>query len=504
MGAHPAAAATGRRPRAEPRWPAFVALPAGCLTTVLVVWALDAYPRRAVLGIGLAAVVGAVIVFGRRLLRLPVNRGLRGLALLVVVTALLGPAVALPQLRQVFAFRVLVAALIVGCLTWALLARPRLRIAPMRFIGWLAAWLGWLGIALLWAPDKAAGFRYLALVALMVVVLAATAYWGTTRDRLRTLLFALGLVYALMVLVAAIETTLGFHPPGSAAGEGTTTGVATAFFDNSNNFATYLAICLPFLLVGLFLTRRPGLKALAALGLALGAWALIHTGSRAALVAISLETILAIAVLFARGWVRQRTTVVFVGILLLAALALLAFNTSQSGLLKRFELVGLGQEVAEGSGSGGSRVELLRTGWQVALDYDLAGVGPGNAENLISQQPNRTVQLANLHNWWMEILVDGGVPGLIFYSLFFVGLFVALWRIGRDSEDVQLRYLGTATAIAVAGYVIGSLGPSSVFDFSAMWVLFGLGLAVVLRADRLEEERLRQGIGLGPWSAAAP
>jgi hypothetical protein len=38
-----------------------------------------------------------------------------------------------------------------------------------------------------------------------------------------------------------------------------------------------------------------------------------------------------------------------------------------------------------------------------------------------------------------------------------------------------------------AGYIIGSWGPSSVFDFPPMWILFGLGLAVVLRAERQNE-----------------
>ena len=124
----------------------------------------------------------------------------------------------------------------------------------------------------------------------------------------------------------------------------------------------------------------------------------------------------------------------------------------------------------------------------MALRYDLAGTGPGNAENLIRQQPDRPGDLVNLHNWWMEILVDGGLPGLVFYLLFFVGLLVTLWKIGRRSDDALLRYLGTATGIAVAGYIIGCWGPSSVFDFPPMWILFGLGLAVVLRAERREAE----------------
>jgi hypothetical protein len=46
--------------------------------------------------------------------------------------------------------------------------------------------------------------------------------------------------------------------------------------------------------------------------------------------------------------------------------------------------------------------------------------------DLVRQQPDQPEDLANLHNrWWMELLVDGGVPGLVFYLLFFIGLLVA-------------------------------------------------------------------------------
>jgi hypothetical protein len=206
------------------------------------------------------------------------NRLLRGLSLLVILAALLGPAVALPQARQVFAFRVLLAALVIGCLTWTLLVRPRLRVAPLSLIVWLAAWLGWLLLALLWAPDKTAGFHYLALLAPMVAVLVATAFWGTTRDRLRTLLVVLGVALALNLLVAVVEGTLGRHLPSSVYGGRTIARFVTGFFYNPNDLATYLAMGVPFLLVGFFLARRASLKALAVLGLVLSAFALLHTG----------------------------------------------------------------------------------------------------------------------------------------------------------------------------------------------------------------------------------
>ena len=408
------------------------------------------------------------------------------LALLVVLAALLGPAVALPQLRQVFAFRVLVAVLIFGTLTWALLARPRLRVAPLSLIVWLAAWLGWLLLSLLWAPDKTAGFRYLALLALMVVVLAATAYWGTTRERLRTLLVVLGLALALNLLVATAEGTLGLHLPSSAYGGQRIARFATGFFFNPNDLATYLAMCLPFLLVGLFLTRRASLKALALLGLALSAFALRPHGVAVALVAIGFETLLVMAVLFARGWVRHRGAVVVIGVALLAGLAFLAFNGSQSLLLDQFQLVDVTQQVESGSGSGGSRVALLR-----------AGLARGPAATTSPARARATPRA-----WSGSNPTDPGTSRTCTTGGWRSSSTAACPASSSTCSSTSACSSpcggsdATATTPSCATWgrrprspspatSIGCWGPSSVFDFPPMWVLFGLGLAVVLRAERL-------------------
>ena len=79
--------------------------------------------------------------------------------------------------------------------------------------------------------------------------------------------------------------------------------------------------------------------------------------------------------------------------------------------------------------------------------------------------------------------MDGGLPGRRrSSSSFYVGLLVTLWPIARGDADPLLRYLASGVLLALLGFVVGALGPSSSMSFAPMWILYGLGLAVVVRA----------------------
>ena len=93
------------------------------LLTLAFTYALVHTPRPALAALAVLALV-AVVVFGWPLVRRrPFVSLLLGLALLIPPAALLGPIVALPALPQAFAFRVLLALVGFGSLTWLVLSR---------------------------------------------------------------------------------------------------------------------------------------------------------------------------------------------------------------------------------------------------------------------------------------------------------------------------------------------------------------------------------------------
>ncbi|HQJ26748.1 MAG TPA: hypothetical protein PKZ80_05885, partial [Thermoleophilia bacterium] len=79
--------------------------------------------------------------------------------------------------------------------------------------------------------------------------------------------------------------------------------------------------------------------------------------------------------------------------------------------------------------------------------------------------------------------------GFALHLVFFVSLLVALWPVARHDPDRLTRYLACGTWLALLGWTIGSVGPSSSVGFAPMWIVYGLGLAVVSRSRLAQRER---------------
>ena len=165
----------------------------------------------------------------------------------------------------------------------------------------------------------------------------------------------------------------------------------------------------------------------------------------------------------------------------MAGAGYLLFNDSESDMLQQFRLETLIGQAAANRGSGEIRSSLTEQGLAIAGQYLLLGAGPGQAEVIVGSGAG-ALAITNLHNWWLETYADGGLPGFALHFLFFVALFLTLWPIARTDPDPLLRYFAGGTALALIGFTVGALGPSSAVSFTPMWILYGLGIAVVTRA----------------------
>ncbi len=169
----------------------------------------------------------------------------------------------------------------------------------------------------------------------------------------------------------------------------------------------------------------------------------------------------------------------------------LLFNNSSNDMLRQFRLEALLSQAASNKGSGAIRSSLTERGLQIAGDTGFVGAGPGQAEGIIGSGIN-ALGITNLHNWWLETYADGGLIGFALHFVFFLLLVVALWPIARHDPDPLTRYLACGTWLALLGWTIGSVGPSSSVSFAPMWILYGLGLAVVSRARLAARQRTKK------------
>jgi hypothetical protein len=404
--------------------------------------------------------------------------------------AVLGSFAAWPTLRTLSAFRILYVALTLGAVGWMLYQRslpPKLHVWP--FLLFLGLWVAWTLLSLIWAADKPAGIRYSIFLVMMASLSGATVLAVSNVKALRAALYLLLAVFGLSLAIALLEITTDFRLPtsGLVGRPERYQWAVTSFFHNQNDFATYIVLWLPFLLAIPFFTRRAWAIVGAMAGSLLSVVCLLYTGSRTNLLALALAMPSLLLVLAFRKGTSSRRWQWVLGVALICAVACTAYLGMSGALpIVRLPEVGvqhwrfdtLGAEIEASSGSGGTRINLILGGLAVLRDSGFLGVGPGNAEHHLRQMP-ALERVYNLHNWWMEVLVNGGVLTFVGYLLFYAGLLYGLLRAAVASNRSSVILVAASLLAALVGYTFGALSPSSAIHFTPMWIHFGLSMAAI-------------------------
>ena len=497
----PAPAAPGRFSAADA-----ALLGGGAVLTAVIAAAATRRPTAAIALLVVVALAAAVLLGRERLARARAGTLLTALLVSLPLLALLGPSFALPAVPQAFLFRIALAVVIYAGICYLLLRRDPIPFAAKDLALPAVLWFAWLLLGMAWAPDKLAALNYIAIVVTMAAVLLATAGAGGTRHRLIWFGYTMLLGYAFVVGFTILEARLGIRLPTSRLLTTVTsqTYAVTSVFHNQNDLATYIVMCWPFMLCAFFFTRKLRWLALTLLFMAMGASAFVRTGSRSSLVAAGISSLAAVVLFWHLGpKLSSRTGKLVMGLVIVGLVVIagwLLFNNSSNDMLRQFRLESLLSQAEANKGSGAIRSNLTDRGLQIAGGTLLVGAGPGQAEVIIGSGTN-ALGISNLHNWWLETYADGGLVGFSLHLVFFLLLVIALWPVARHDPDPLTRYLACGTWLALLGWTIGSVGPSSSVSFAPMWILYGLGLAVVSRSRLAARERAREA---GAGGEAAP
>ena len=453
------------------------------LVAAVAAGALAAYAP--VPGVLLAvALVGVMLVRVRTLPELG-----RAAVLVALITAIIGPNLGVPGHAEVFAFRVVAVLIILGIATWLLMGRglpvPNGLGMPMALV---AGWVGWALVSISWAGSTTDAIRWTTFLIISSGVMLAIPIMASSRRYLSWVLGALAVAFVLSILGALAEVFAGVHFPASALTPREGAFAATSFFGNQNNFATYLSLTLPYLVLLPVVARDARVRILGAAGAIVAIVFILFSGSKANLVAVGIILIGMLVVLATDRSMRRAfvASVVVVG----AALALIIPSLFGAGIVPipeqavaKLSFSTLQAQVSSGQGSGAVRSTLLTKGIDIAAGTGGVGVGAGNAENTVRSE-NGYEGVANLHNWTLEVLVDTGVVGLVLYAALYIFMLVGCFRAARGSGDPLMRYMGLAGLLALLGFITGSVACSTVIAFAPMWITFGLCLATIVLARR--------------------
>lgn len=478
--------APARAARSRPATdPAAIAI----LVGVLAAGAFAVWQPLAGIGVALVVLIGAL------LRDVPVGRLGPALVILTALAAIGGPNLAAPPAPWLFLFRVLIVLLGLGVVGYLLMdGRLALPAGLPRPAGILGVWLVWTALSIGWAEDAVAGLRWTAFMAMMAGLAIAIAVICRDRRRARILLWALLGAFAVACLVAVAEVVTGLHLPSFRAGRENRGGLigVGSLFGNQNNFATFLSLSLPYFAVLPIVFRDVRLRALGLAGAGVCLILVLLTGSKSGLASAGLVVLgLLLLVGTDRG---SRGRLLVAGAIAALAVALVVPIVLGGGPISLDERTAtkldfgvLIEQFESDTGSGAVRGTLLGDGLAIVADTDGLGVGAGNAEvrvRSLAEFPG----VANLHNWWLEVLVNGGVVGFALYLAFFLTLLRRQTQASRRVRDPLTRYMTLAGALALVGWILGSVGPSTAIHYAPMWVVFGLGMGALVRA-RAEDRR---------------
>jgi len=253
---------------------------------------------------------------------------------------------------------------------------------------------------------------------------------------------------ASVAVISLVSVAKGYNTPRLE-------GVLGGIYGNPNDLAFAIVLCLPFALAFLLTAKKMVYKLAWLSGMLMMGVALLLTASRAGFV----DLIVAGSVCLWHFGVRGRR---FYLIVATAALGLLLMMVAGRHLKERLEATtgdSNSAESQEAYGSFEARKYLMRRAVEGIEQYPLLGVGINNFVTY-----SRIWH--EVHMSYLQIAVEGGIPALILYLLFFARGFSNLRKLRKMPDlDEQTNLFVGALHSSLIGFAVGALFAPEAYQF---------------------------------------
>lgn len=343
-------------------------------------------------------------------------------------------------------------------------------------VAFLAFWIVYALVSLIWVRSLTAGVKELIYLTSGVAVIFAVVFYF---KRMKDYVHFYYIWMAMLVFLCAIgvwETVTGEHLSTSRilAEPGWDTHIPTGVFFNQNDYATYLAVSVFFVVALIKYGHNLFLKLAGSLLLPVTIYLIVATESRANLLAVALGFFFSFLFLTKPF---HRFVLVFFGSLALVVGGYVFFEEIQLAIQSVLaDFAFLTGDFEEGR-SEDIRINLIQNAL-VFLFYSIGfGVGSGNAEFFMQYHflfPTQGV--VNVHNWWVEIMVDYGIIPFVGYVVLYLSLIILLYRHYKQAKDKHDKMISEALVAALVAFSLASLSPSSMMILTYQWVLFAFAI----------------------------
>ncbi len=356
----------------------------------------------------------------------------------------------------------LVGAILLGCIYRLPIDRPRLTVSPILAI--VVAYV--LYVTVQQAPEMlsgyagsdahAVGFLFFQLLTGLGLVIAAGHLLRARSPNLVLGFAVAGAALTAVVAIANFDPAVVIRPLANLTAPSFDIGRATGTFSNPNYLGSYVAIMVVATLALFVRARSRSVRVSLAIVAVLLSLAVATSLSRGALIA----AVAGLAVLAVYRW-RLLGLVILAGGLMVAVLAYPAFVQWR---LESLTGSALPQAYAAMSQSDDGRLVGVLAAPLLFLSAPLFGIGFGHfvPMSVLVGDVNAPI---NAHNWYLTVLAEQGVVGVVLWILLGFAIVRALRRRPQAAAAVGFPVL---TALAVASMF---LEPPTTFQLLAVPVI---------------------------------
>lgn len=414
------------------------------------------------------------------------------LLLITVFTAYFGSTLSIKGLESLFAYRVFLALTALAFLI-SFFSNHRLdKVCTLyRYYTFLIIWVVWAIASVGWAQNRAGAIRGIFLLACNVLTIFFISYYINDEKSHRQLWLVFYSTFAISMAVALWEIATTHHLAVSKMNTYTPPRqIPTAFYANPNDLAAYIVMYISLIYAAFkYEERNTIVKYMLCVA---GVFALLYTNSRASyiafLLAIASACALAVIDIIKKSEFFSNKAKMKSLLMLITVIVMLIFNSIGFGWFKNtpgnpamIDQIGNISEVDE-SGSTQVRINLIKNGFKVLNEKTwqyITGIGAGNTEARLARYASTTDGIVNMHNWWMEILLEYGIIIAALFIWFYLSIIWNLFKIYLNSPSHNYKMFAEGLLLSLIVFFMASISPSSIRGMPALWIVFGQSLAFI-------------------------
>jgi teichuronic acid biosynthesis protein TuaE len=402
-----------------------------------------------------------------------------------IISAFFGPAILSYNLGpfSLFPFRILFP--VIALMFIYLYNRKSLytwgEIQVKRILLFLMFWLVYAFISLLWVQSLTQGIMDLIFLVMGIGIIFFIVFFSTKIKHFQYLYSLWIISFVLILGIGIVNHFLRIHLPISRiyTANPNYNYIPTSVFVNENDFASLISLSVFFVLSGILYFKNLFARAAGVILILISLYMLEVTSSRANLLAVVIG--LGFWFLFLTDF-KLKIKLIFWGALGTGVVSVIFYEKIEALFNAVYQLI---QSLVVTSGSDETstdiRINLLKNSMIFLEDTFGFGVGTGNSEFFMKNfAVYPTGNIVNVHNWWVEILVNYGVLVFTLYCLFYLFLLKELFIINRRlSGHSALKLVSVSLLLAMIVFPLASISPSSQIALNYFWVLYGIVIAFV-------------------------